>query len=260
MRIATEGLSVRLGGVPVLHDVTATAAPGAVTALIGPNGSGKSTLMRALAGLLPHAGRISFDGGPRPADRVIGYMPQDIAVRPVLTVLEVVLLGRIGRIGYRVGEADMAAVASALEAVGMADHAGRLFGTLSGGQRQLVQLAQVLAREPAVILLDEPTSALDLRHALELLDLVRDETRRRGLTTIVTIHDLNAALRYADHAVVLRQGRIFATGAPASVIDAAMIAAVYGVEARLTAAADGLTTVAALRALPRGADALRGAP
>ncbi|MBT9289227.1 ABC transporter ATP-binding protein [Hyphomicrobiaceae bacterium 22] len=236
------------------------AAPGEVTALLGPNGSGKSTLMRAVAGLIPHSGRITFDGGPRPGDHAVGYMPQDFAVRPVLTVLEVVLLGRIGRIGYRVGEADLAAVAAALGSVGMADHAGRLFGTLSGGQRQLVQLAQVLAREPAVILLDEPTSALDLRNQLELLDLVRRETRRRGLTTVVTIHDLNAALRYADHAVVLTHGRVFAAGTPASVIDAAMIAAVYGVEARLTAAADGFTTVAALRAMPRGTDALRGPP
>lgn len=260
MRIAAQGLSVRLGGTPVLHDVAVTAAPGEVTALVGPNGSGKSTLMRAIAGLIAHSGRITFDGGPRPDGHVIGYMPQDLAARPVLTVLEVVLLGRIGRIGYRVGAADLDAVAGALGSVGMADHAGRLYGTLSGGQRQLVQLAQVLAREPAVILLDEPTSALDLRNQLELLDLVRHETRRRGLTTIVTIHDLNAALRHADRAIVLAQGRVVATGTPATVIDAAMIAAVYGVEARLTEAADGLPTVAAIRALPRGAESWRGRP
>ena len=266
------------GEVKVLHDVSVKVHSGEVVALIGPSGAGKSTFLRCVNNLQPiDSGTIEVDGEligyrkvgdslePLPdkqaaAQRArIGMVFQNFNLFRHMTALANVMYGQVEVLGRPKAEARETAM-DALKRVGLAGREDRYPAQLSGGQQQRVAIARVLAMDPTMILLDEPTSALDLRHALELLDLVRDETRRRGLTTIVTIHDLNAALRYADHAVVLRQGRIFAAGAPASVIDAGMIAAVYGVEARLTAAADGLTTVAALRALPRGADALRGAP
>ncbi len=252
MKIAVEDLRVRLGGRDILHGVGFAAEPGTVTALVGPNGSGKTTLLRALSGMLPHRGRVRFGTRATAPREAIGYMAQDTAGRAVLTVFEVVLLGRLSRLGVKVSEGDLAAASRALDVVGVAHLAEAHIGELSGGQRQLVHFAQVLAREPKVILLDEPTSALDLRNQLHLLDLVRRETRARGLTTIVTLHDLNAAARFADRLVVLHDGRLARCGVPETVIDDDLLAEVWGVAARVTLDDQALPTVIPLGALAAG--------
>jgi iron complex transport system ATP-binding protein len=185
-------------------------------------------------------------------------MAQDGATRAVLTVFEVVLLGRLSRLGIKVSEGDLAAASRALDAVGVGHLAEVHIGDLSGGQRQLVQFAQVLAREPRVILLDEPTSALDLRNQLHLLDLVRRETRARGLTTLVTLHDLNAAARFADRLAVLHDGRMRCCGTPEAVLDGDMLAAVWGIHARVTLDEHALPTVTPLGALGGGLAGLGG--
>ena len=176
-----------------------TARPGEVLALLGANGSGKSSLLRALAQVQAHSGTIAWDGAAAPAGSV-GYMPQDNAARVALTAFEVVLLGRMRSLALRVGSRDLQAAQSAMEEIGVADLASRRIGELSGGQRQMVLMAQVLAAGPRVLLLDEPTSALDIAHQLHVLDLLRTATRQRGLTTIAVLHDLNAAARSADRA------------------------------------------------------------
>ena len=136
--------------------------------IVGPNGSGKSTLVKAVAGLLKASGRIRFNGSEaRP--KSVGYMPQDLQTPMALTVLEVVLLGRLAELGLTVSADDLEAVRQVLQLLGMEALAGRYLSELSGGQRQMVFLAQALVSQPTVLLLDEPISALDICHQLEVL-------------------------------------------------------------------------------------------
>lgn len=247
MKIVVEDLAVRYGRQLVLSSLDFRAEPGSVTALVGPNGSGKTTLLKAIAGTVTHSGSIRFGDHPTRPKEAIGFMPQDSGARAALTVFEVVLLGRLSRLGMKVGEGDLAAADRALRDVGMIEHAERFISDLSGGQRQLVHFAQVLAREPKVLLLDEPTSALDLRNQLVLLSIIGRQSRARGLTTIVTLHDLNAAARFADHVAVLHGGRLHRQGPSATTIDASVLAEVWRVEAVIASQADGLPSIVPVR-------------
>lgn len=246
MKVRIESLSVRYGATTALAGLDLTAEPAEVLAVIGPNGSGKSSLIKAVAGMVPHQGRIVFEleGG---AERRIGYMPQDISSRAALTVLEAVVLGRLGRLGLRVKPEDLAMARGVLDELDLGSLAGRYLGELSGGQRQLVFLAQALASEPNLLLLDEPISALDIRHQLEVMQIVRRLTHGRRLTTIVILHDLNIAARFADRIAVMGQGRLVCHGAPKAVIEPAMVAEVFGVEAAMSSAPDGALIVTPLR-------------
>ena len=114
---------------------------------------------------------------------------------------------------------------------------------LSGGQKQLVGLAQALIRRPRVLLLDEPLSALDLNYQFHVMQLLRQETRRHGLISVIVLHDLNAALQHADRAVLIHQGRLAGAGAPADVITPQALAAVYGVQGRVESCSRGLRQV-----------------
>jgi iron complex transport system ATP-binding protein len=257
VRLAVENLGVLYGDVPALSGIRLEAVWGTVTAIVGPNGAGKSTLLRAVAGLVPATGRVGFDGIEAPArtrrlrSGEVGFLPQDVTAQPALTVFEVVLLGRLGTLGLRVGPGDLEAARTALTDLGIIRLAHRYVGELSGGQRQLVYLAQVLVRGPRLLLLDEPTSALDLRNQLEILQLVRRETDARGLTTLLAIHDLNAAARFADRILVLHDGRCWSDGPPVLTLTPDMLAEVYGVEAEVRAGPDGFPTVTVMRALIR---------
>lgn len=246
LRLSLRDVSVRYGARTALDGVRLEARGGEVLALIGPNGSGKSSLLRAIAGLQRHGGTVVLDGAPREA---IGFLPQDSGSRAALTVLETVLLGRRRALGWRVPDAELARAGDVLRRLGIDGLAGRLLGELSGGQRQMVFLAQVLAAEPAVLLLDEPTSALDIRHALALLALLRDLTRARGLVTVVAIHDLNAAARFADRMALLCDGCLLTEGAPREVLTEATIARAYRVAAHVHAAPDGHIAISPSHAL-----------
>jgi iron complex transport system ATP-binding protein len=250
--IAARGLTASYGGRAVLDRIDFDVASASILAVLGPNGSGKSTLVRAIAGLAPCNGHIEFEAGRDPTHGSkprIGYMPQDFSARVALTVFEVVLLGRLSYLALRVEPEDLETARSVLLELGIADLADRYLSELSGGQRQLVYLAQVLASDPHILLLDEPTSALDMRNQLEVLDLVRTFTRRRGLTTVIVIHDLNAAARFADRVIALKDGRVHVAGPPSEAITAGMLAEVFGIEAIVEPGYDRLPTVIPIRPL-----------
>ncbi len=248
MRMRAEAVGVRYGGRMAVDGVDLEAAPGEMLAILGANGSGKSSLLRALAGVQAYRGQVSWDGGPA-APGAIGYMPQDTGARVALTAFEVVLLGRMRSLGFRAGHADLVAAEAAMAEIGVSDLAARRVGELSGGQRQMVLLAQVLAGNPRVLLLDEPTSALDIAHQLHVLDLLRAITRARGLTTIAVLHDLNAAARFADRLAMMQAGRLVGSGVPAEILCPAMLQPAFSVTVAVDQGSDGHPVVLPLRAI-----------
>ncbi len=246
--LAVHALRVRRGGRAVIADLSLAFGAGQLVAVIGPNGAGKSTLLGGVAGLLPSQGRVTWDGRPLRRDE-IAFLPQASPQRATLSVFEVALLGRLDRLGWHVAEADVAAAAQALAALGLADLAERPIGTLSGGQQQLVLLAQQIARRPRLFILDEPTSALDLSRQLVVLDYLADYARTTGGVVIVALHDLSLAGRFADRLVLLRDGRVVASGTPEAVIRPDTIRAAYEVEAQIVRSAAGHPLVAPLHAV-----------
>jgi len=232
-RLALENVGVAYGRRQILSGITTPEMIGGeVIAVIGPNAAGKSTLFRRIAGLLGGAGNVRVDS---PAGRAPCYLPQDTAVNAVLTVYESVLLARKQGGSWSVGDDELAAIDEALHALDIADLAFRGLGELSGGQRQLVSIAQTLVRRPEIMLLDEPTSALDLHRQFEVLSLVGRLARERQICVLIAIHDLNQALRIADKVMVLSQGRLAAFGDPRKIITPSLLEDVYGVVARVEA-------------------------
>jgi iron complex transport system ATP-binding protein len=249
--LTVEGLAVSYGRRLVLDAVTLPPLRGGeMTALLGPNAAGKSTLFRRIVGQLEGPGIVTVDGralrrlAPQDPDQP-SYLPQDTAANAVLTVFEAVLLAAKQGAGetrgrWAVTDREADAVTATLAMLEIGALAGRGLGELSGGQRQMVGLAQALVRNPRVLLLDEPTSALDLQRQVEVLGLLRAMARRDGLCVVLAIHDLNQALRFADRVVVLGGGRIVAAGAPTEVLTPGLLREVYGVEARLERCSRGV--------------------
>ena len=236
-------ISVRLGGSPVLSEVTLSIPRGTVTAIIGPNGSGKSTLLRTLARLLrPETGSVLLDGAaiakmsPGQVARQIATLPQSPGAVPGMTVQELVEQGRyphIGPLRMRTDK-DRAAVERALELTSSYRFRHRLLDSLSGGERQRVWIALALAQEPRILLLDEPTTFLDINHQIQVLNLIRALNREHGMTVVMVLHDLNQASQYAGRLVVLDGGRVVEEGPPASVIREDVLASVFKVRAHVS--------------------------
>ena len=238
MSLEIRNMNVMRGGTRTLCDVSLSLSGGQVTAVAGPNGAGKSTFLAALAGLLPHDGTVLWNGAPLDR-RALAYMPQNTDVRSALTVLEVMLLGRLDRLGVRVGQDDVADALALLARFGLAGLSGRTMPTLSGGQRQLVMLSQRLMRRPQVLIMDEPTSALDIRHQMEALGHVEAYARDSGAAVLVALHDINLATRFCGQLLLFAHGRLAAAGPHADVLTTPTIRGAYGVEAEFVCSAAG---------------------
>lgn len=206
-------------------------ASGEIVAVIGPNAAGKSTLFKRIAGLIKGPGSVDLvsDKG----QRAISYMPQDTGANAVLTVYESILLARKQGSGWAVADADLVLIDHVMDALNIRPIAFRDLGALSGGQRQLVSIAQTLVREPDVMLMDEPTSALDLHRQVEVLSFMQSRARQKGMIVLVAIHDLNQALRFADKVLLIADGKMQACGPSAEVITPQMLREIYKVDARI---------------------------
>lgn len=223
----------------VVDGVDLSLAPGSFTVILGPNASGKSTALRALARVLrPASGDVLFDGralgdyGSKELARRMGLLPQDAIAPEGMRVADLVSRGRYPHHTalQRWTAADDAATLGALTATNTADLAERYVDQLSGGQRQRVWVALLLAQQTPVMLLDEPTTFLDIAHQYELLDLLR-ALNQQGKTVIAVLHDLNQAARYADNLVLMKQGRVVATGSPSQLITPERVGEVFGIDA-----------------------------
>ncbi|MDQ8034299.1 MAG: ABC transporter ATP-binding protein [Bordetella sp.] len=242
-----RGLTAGYGRAPAVVNAldAGPLAPGSLTALLGPNGSGKSTLLKAMAGLVPpRAGAVllgeqdlcRLDIGTRSRDLV--YLPQSLPADVHLRVIESVRAAAEAH-PPRDGRPTLEAINALLERLGIAHLALRFLDELSGGQKQLVGLAQALIRRPRVLLLDEPLSALDPNYQFHVMTLLRQETREHGLITLAALHDVNAALQHADGAWIIRAGAMHTSGAPAAVITPQSLDQVYGVLARVERCSQG---------------------
>lgn len=234
-----ENITVRIAERLILDRVSLDLPEGRVTAIIGPNGSGKSTLLRALT-----RGVRLEQGNVRLNDRDIGrikptQLAQELAVLPQsplapadLTVRDLVEYGRYPhRRWWRASAAEEAdIIAAAMEQTAVTAMAGRLVTTLSGGERQRVWIAMALAQQPKLLLLDEPTTYLDICHQLEVMELLARLNREQGLTVGMVIHDINQAAAYAQHVIVLQDGKVAVAGAPSDVLEPQLLRSVFGVE------------------------------
>lgn len=243
----------------VLHDLDlADIRAGSVVALAGANASGKSTLLRTLAGQLSAmAGTAELDSvdlfrlDAATRRRTVGYMPQSLPAGGSLYAWEAVMAAcRATRPELTLAQAN-ARLEKIFAQLGLDALAMRRLAELSGGQRQMVGLTQLIVREPRLMLLDEPTSALDPRWQLEVLEVVRAAAAGQGVVALLAIHDLNLALRFCDHVVVLAEGRAIADGSPHDAMNARVLTDAYGIEGRVERCSIGSTIVLADRALPR---------
>ena len=242
--IELRKISAGYRGEPVLRDVDLVFPAGCVTVLLGPNGCGKSTLLRALAGLSKAQGEMMLGGknlsalslAERAANVVV--LPQALPQGVHLHVLESIHVAQ-----RALGKRDDEQVLAILEQLGIAHLALHFLDQLSGGQRQLVGLAQSLIRRPELLLLDEPLSALDLNYQFHVMNLVRRETRLRNMVTVVVVHDINIALRHCEHVLMLKAGKRVASGEPEKVITTESLAEVYNVQARVERCSQGRAQV-----------------
>ncbi|MFC0384922.1 ABC transporter ATP-binding protein [Muricoccus vinaceus] len=247
MSLSLEDLGVRIGRHRAVRGVSCAVAAGECLAVLGRNGAGKTSLVRGVAGLLPVTGAIRLDGqdltalGPAERSRRIGYVAQGVAqLSAQLTVFDLLLLAQNGgQFAWAAPRESLHRAEAMLDLLGLQPLARRTPAEMSGGQRQMVALALALVRRPAVLLLDEPTSALDLANQLHLLELVRTHTRRAGMATVMVLHDLNLASRYADSVLMLEDGAPVHAGPAAEVLTEERLARVYGVDCRILAMEGG---------------------
>jgi cobalamin transport system ATP-binding protein len=249
--IDARSVTVHYGARPALEDVSLQVQRGEWICLIGPNGAGKSSLLRAITGLVGHSGSLELGGvttaGMHARERAtrVAFVPQSPELPSDMTGFEYVMLGRTPYISYLGIESlhDREIVASVIARLDLEALAPRRLGALSGGERQRFVIARALAQDAPLLVLDEPTSALDIGHqaqALELVDRLRHES---GLGVLASMHDLTMAGMYADRIVLLAGGRMIASGPPADVLHADVLAELYGVPVDVRTFDDGTITV-----------------
>ncbi len=251
MRLEGSHVTVRIDRTEIITDISVVAEAGNVVGIVGANGSGKSTLIRALTRLLkPVAGQVLLHGRDIWKDYSAKEFAQNVAVLRQerdedfgLIVEEVVTAGRTPHLQVlgRLTSKDWTIIQDAVEKAGIKNLINRKFDTLSGGEKQRVLLARVLAQQPRVIVLDEPTNHLDIKAQFDLLDLVK----MTDATVFMAIHDLTLAMRYCDFLYVLKSGCLVASGVPREVLQSKNIEHAFGVQSSVVDAEDlGISTIA----------------
>jgi iron complex transport system ATP-binding protein len=210
-----------------------------LTAIVGPNGAGKTTFLKCLSGILPAAkGSVFIEDrdialmSERDVAKRLAYVPQEHASAFNYTVGEFVLMGRAAHIPLFAvpAEADLRFAREALDYVGLGHYAERPVYQLSSGERRLVLIARALAQMSDILILDEPTTFLDPRHEVGLLELAKKLARERKKTILLTLHNLNTAVRYADALVVMKRGGIVASGRPDDIVTESLLENVYDIK------------------------------
>ncbi|MBF0201566.1 MAG: ABC transporter ATP-binding protein, partial [Desulfamplus sp.] len=230
--------NIRIGyknGEMVLDDLGFTLEPGQILAVLGPNGAGKTTLLRCINAMIkPWTGTVEIGGvsvfqmDTAEIARHLGYVPQRNDVGRI-TVFDAVLLGRKPHFHWRIRPVDLAKTSGALRRLGLEHLALRHIDQLSGGELQKVCIARTLVQEPGVMLLDEPTSSLDLKNQIDILDNLRQVVIEHRIGAVMTLHDINSALRFADRFLFLKKGKVFAMAGQDDISED-IVSQVYGIQ------------------------------
>jgi iron complex transport system ATP-binding protein len=211
--------------------------------IIGPNASGKSTILKCFAGILKTKNCVFFEGKEinkhKNLYHSLSYLPQQITSNAALTVLEILLLGKIERLGWQIEKKELESVETVMRDFNIENLAKKMIGELSGGQLQEVFIAQALMKNPKYLLIDEPTNNLDLKNQLEIMDKLRRYAQKNQACALIVLHDLNLAVRYADVLYLVKNGKIYASGKPENVVSESMLEQVYGIKAKIIKDGDG---------------------
>ena len=234
-----QNISLNYGQNSVIKELSFQMYTGELLGLVGPNGCGKTSIIKSLSRVFtPTSGRILLGGKDmqrivrNELARLIGVVPQNPSLPETFTVFEVVILGRNPHMGLLSGETarDIAIVWQAMERTGITHLAKRRIGELSGGEKQRVTIARVLAQEPQVILMDEPTANLDIAQQMDILDLITGMCHEKNTASLIAIHDLNIAAQYCSRIIMLKDGELYAGGTPSEVITADNVREVFGAD------------------------------
>jgi iron complex transport system ATP-binding protein len=237
-KIKIKELDFAYNGEFVLKNINHIFEESKLISIVGPNGSGKSTLIKCINALLKQKnGEIFLDDkklSELTASQIakkIAYVPQSEGNTFPATVFDTVLMGRKPHINWSPSEKDFVICSEMIRLLDLQDISLKYINKLSGGQRQRVFIARALAQQPEILLLDEPTANLDLKHQLEVLKTLK-KLSEQGITVIIAIHDLNLALQYSDHFILLKDGEIFTSGSK-EIISAENIKNLYGVNVKI---------------------------
>lgn len=240
IKLSVKDLEFAYDSVPVLTGMTMDITEGKMVTILGPNGCGKSTFIKCVNRILnPGAGTVEVEGVPtgglsrRELAKKMSYVPQtSLRVFPH-TVFDVILMGRRPHLGWTSSGEDEERVWDVIDLLGLEDIALSSFNELSGGQQQKALIGRALVQDTGLLLLDEPTSNLDLWHQMDVMRIVEDLVSGGRITALMAVHDLNMAARFSSGIIMMKRGKIVATGNPWEVLTPENIAAVYGVEAEI---------------------------
>lgn len=235
--LRVEELRYSYGKKDVLRKITFSLDKGEILFILGPNGSGKTTLLKCLNKILRPQGAIYVENvdlkklSPLEVAKKFGYVPQRGEIS-ALTVFDAILLGRRPYLKWEMSEEDLRVVEDTVKMLKIEHLTLRRLNELSGGELQLVLIARAFAQQPRFLLLDEPTNNLDIKNQIEVMKLVKGAVKERKICAVVTAHDINLALNFAEKILLLKNGEVFAFG-DKEIISAETIMAVYGIRAEI---------------------------
>lgn len=241
--IKTKNIDWSYNGTRVLDDVSINIKPGTFTGILGPNGAGKTTLLKLILNLLQaEKDSILIKGqdirtfSRKALAKIEAYVPQNVKIDFNFTVEQVVLMGRTPFLGRfdRESREDLEIAEWAMKETGVDGLKEKLITHLSGGELQRVIIARALTQEPSILALDEPTSHLDIHHQINILSIIRSLAKKKSLTIIAVLHDVNHALEYCDNLFLLDKGKIVNSGSPEKVITPESMKEIYDLNVKIT--------------------------